>query len=47
MSKTYLTLKEGCQELEKNKRTITMYIKKRLLNPEKVKSENGVLELWI
>ncbi|MDD4343949.1 MAG: helix-turn-helix domain-containing protein [Eubacteriales bacterium] len=39
-----LTLKEVCQELGKSKRTITRYIKKGLLNPEKVKSENGILE---
>ena len=39
-----LTLKEVCQELGISKRTITRYIKKGLLNPEKVKSENGILE---
>ena len=44
MTKTDLTLKEVCQELGKSKRTITRYIKKGLLNPEKVKSENGILE---
>jgi len=39
-----LTLKEVCQELGISKRTITRYIKKGILNPEKVKSENGILE---
>jgi DNA-binding transcriptional MerR regulator len=39
-----LTLKEVCQEIGKSKRTITRYIKKGILNPEKVKSENGILE---
>ena len=44
MTKDDLTLKEVCQELGKSKRTITRYIKKGILNPEKVKSENGILE---
>jgi DNA-binding transcriptional MerR regulator len=44
MKQAGLTLKEVCQELEKSKRTITRYIKKGILNPEKAKSENGVLE---
>ena len=39
-----LTLKEVCQELGISKRTITRYIKKGILNPEKEKSENGILE---
>ena len=44
MTKDDLTLKEVCQELGKSKRTITRYIKKGILNPEKVKSENGIIE---
>jgi len=44
MTKTDLTLNEVCQELGKSKRTITRYIKKGSLNPEKVKTENGILE---
>ncbi|MDD3859786.1 MAG: helix-turn-helix domain-containing protein [Bacteroidales bacterium] len=44
MTKDDLILKEVCKELGKSKRTITRYIKKGLLNPEKVKSENGLLE---
>jgi len=39
-----LTLKEVCQELGKSKRTITRYIKKGILNPEKIKNEKGVIE---
>jgi transcriptional regulator with XRE-family HTH domain len=44
MTKTNLTLKEVCQELGKSKRTITRYIKKGVLNPERAKNENGILE---
>lgn len=39
-----LTLKEVCQGLGKSKRTITRYIKKRILNPERIKNEKGILE---
>jgi len=42
--KDYLTLNEVCQELRKSKRTISRYIKKGILNPERVKSENGIME---
>jgi DNA-binding transcriptional MerR regulator len=44
MTKDNLTLKEVCQELGKSKRTITRYIKKGMLNPDKIKNENGILE---
>jgi len=39
-----LSLNETCKILQKSRRTISRYIKKGLLNPEKVKSENGILE---
>jgi DNA-binding transcriptional MerR regulator len=39
-----INLDQACNILGKSKRTITRYIKKGLLNPEKVKSENGILE---
>jgi len=42
--KDKMTLDEVCQELGKSKRTITRYIKKGILNPERVKSKNGVLK---
>jgi len=44
MTKSDLTLNEVCQELGKSKRTITRYIKKGILNPERAKTENGILE---
>jgi len=44
MTESDITLNEICQELRKSRRTITRYIKKGLLNPEKVKSEKGILE---
>jgi predicted site-specific integrase-resolvase len=44
MTKTDLTLKEVCQELGKSQRTVTRYIKKGLLNPDRVKNEKGILE---
>jgi len=44
MTKSDFTLNEICQELRKSKRTITRYIKKGLLKPEKVKNEKGILE---
>jgi len=44
MTKSDLNLKEVCQEIGKSKRTITRYIKKGVLNPERVKTENGILE---
>jgi len=44
MTKADLTLTEVSHELGKSKRTITRYIKKGLLNPEKAKTENGILE---
>ena len=42
--KSNITFIEACNLLKKSKRTITRYIKKGLLNPEKVKTEKGVLE---
>jgi predicted site-specific integrase-resolvase len=45
MTKDNLTLKKVCQELDKSKRTTTRYIKKGLLNTERVKSEKGIPEL--
>jgi len=42
--KIVLTLNEVCHELDKSKRTITRYVKKGLLNPEKVKSGNKTPE---
>jgi len=44
MKKEFFTLNEACELLGKSRRTITRYIKKGLLNPEKVKTEKGVLE---
>jgi predicted site-specific integrase-resolvase len=41
-----IDLKEACRILGKSKRTITRYIKKGILNPEKVKSEKGILEYY-
>ena len=43
-NKSDFTFTEACNLLKKSKRTITRYIKKGLLNPEKVKTEKGVLE---
>jgi len=40
-----LTLNEVCELLGKSQRTITRYIKKGLLNPEKVKSQKGMILL--
>jgi len=40
-----ISLNEVCQLLSKSKRTITRYIKKGLLNPEKVKSQKGMILL--
>ena len=42
--KSNITFIEACNLLKKSKRTITQYIKKGLLNPEKVKTEKGLLE---
>ena len=44
MTNSEINLKQTCNILGKSKRTITRYIKKGILNPEKVKSENGLLE---
>ena len=43
-NKSDFTFTEACNLLKKSKRTITRYIKKGLLNPEKVKTEKGILE---
>jgi len=37
-----LTFNEVCQELGKSKRTVSRYIKKGLLKPEKVKAQKGI-----
>lgn len=42
MTKTDLTLKEVCQALGKSKRTVSRYIKKGLLKPEKIKAQKGI-----
>jgi len=36
-----ISLQEVCQLLGKSKRTISRYIKKGLLNPDKIKTEKG------
>ena len=43
-NKSDLTFIEACNLLKKSKRTVGRYIKKGLLNPEKVKTEKGILE---
>ncbi|MBN1970637.1 MAG: helix-turn-helix domain-containing protein [Candidatus Delongbacteria bacterium] len=43
MKNEKLNLKQTCDILGKSKKTITRYIKKGLLNPERVKSEKGIL----
>ena len=42
MQKIDFTLNEVCQELGKSKRTITRYISRGLLKPEKVKGQKGI-----
>jgi excisionase family DNA binding protein len=42
MQQSYLTFKETCNILGKSKRTISRYIKKGLLNPEKVRGQKGI-----
>lgn len=39
-----LTFIEACKILKKSKRTVSRYIKKGWLNPEKIESERGTLE---
>ena len=39
-----LTLIKACEILGKSKRTITRYIKRGLLNPDRAKNEKGILE---
>jgi excisionase family DNA binding protein len=39
---SYLTFKETCNILGKSKRTVSRYIKKGLLNPEKVRGQKGI-----
>lgn len=43
-NKSDLTFIEACNLLKKSKRTVGRYVKKGLLNPEKVKTEKGILE---
>jgi excisionase family DNA binding protein len=42
MQQSYLTFKETCNILGKSKRTVSRYIKKGLLNPEKVRGQKGI-----
>jgi len=44
-NKSDLTFIEACNLLKKSKRTVGRYIKKGLLNPEKVKTEKGTILL--
>ena len=39
-----ITFIEACKILKKSKRTVSRYIKKGLLNPEKIESKRGTLE---
>lgn len=39
-----ITYPEACKILKKSRKTISRYIKKGLLKPEKVKSKKGTLE---
>ena len=39
--KSDITFIEACNLLKKSKRTVGRYIKKKLLNPDKIKTENG------
>lgn len=39
-----VTFIEACKILKKSKRTVSRYIKKGLLNPDKIKTEKGTLE---
>jgi len=39
-----ITFTEACKILKKSKRTVSRYIKKGLINPEKVKSEKGTIQ---
>ncbi|MEA3298069.1 MAG: helix-turn-helix domain-containing protein [Chloroflexota bacterium] len=43
-SKTDLTFTEVCELLKKSKRTVSRYIKKGLITPERIKSQRGTLE---
>ena len=42
MTESHLTFKETCDILDKSKRTISRYIKKGLLRPEKVRGQKGI-----
>jgi ParB-like chromosome segregation protein Spo0J len=42
MQKSYLTFKETCDILGKSKRTVSRYISKGLLRPEKVRGQKGI-----
>ncbi len=44
MTKDYLTISEVAEKLEKSKRTITRYVTKGLLQPEKIKNDQGIIE---
>jgi predicted DNA-binding transcriptional regulator AlpA len=42
MQQSYLTFKETCNILGKSRRTVSRYISKGLLNPEKVRGQKGI-----
>jgi len=42
--KSDITFIEACKLLKKSKRTLTRYIKNGLLNPDKIKTEKGILK---
>ena len=43
-NKSDITFIEACKILKKSKRTVSRYIKKGLLNPDKIKNKLGTLE---
>lgn len=44
MSDYNITLFEACEQLSRSKKSISRYVRKGLLNPKKVKSQQGTLE---
>ena len=42
--KNDLSLKEVCERLGKSRRTVSRYIKKGLITPERIKSERGTIQ---
>lgn len=43
-NKSDLTFIEACKILKKSRRTVSRYIKKGLITPERIKSQRGTLE---